>query len=161
MKKQPVVKQDTPAQLEIRRLLYSLPFTGGTYFKKADPGEMTWEDMAYNLQQIHDRVSRLAVDYTRMEKELAENRELFTGARKFVEKVLGIVIHDAPRANPNINIHTGEVKTLDQRCLELCNQGQLINAIKLHRQETGLGLKESKDHIDMLRGWKPGNPSSF
>jgi flagellar biosynthesis/type III secretory pathway protein FliH len=35
--------------------------------------------------------------------------------------------------------------------LDLVKAGEYIKAIKLHREQTGLGLKESKKHIDELR----------
>lgn len=41
----------------------------------------------------------------------------------------------------------------DYRALIASNQ--LIAAIKLHRERTGLGLKESKDFIESLRGAQP------
>ncbi len=34
----------------------------------------------------------------------------------------------------------------------LVRQGQLIEAIKLYRERTGVGLKEAKDYVDALRG---------
>jgi ribosomal protein L7/L12 len=39
---------------------------------------------------------------------------------------------------------------LDQALLLLVREGRKIEAIKLHREQTGLGLRESKDHIDAL-----------
>jgi hypothetical protein len=40
--------------------------------------------------------------------------------------------------------------TLDGRVLRLLQQGQKIPAIKLYREETGTGLKEAKDAVEML-----------
>jgi ribosomal protein L7/L12 len=43
---------------------------------------------------------------------------------------------------------------------ELVRQGQLINAIKVYRELTGLGLKESKDAVDALsRGERVSHPA--
>ena len=39
---------------------------------------------------------------------------------------------------------------LDKEILELCKQGKQINAIKLYKETTGKGLKESKDYVDKL-----------
>ena len=38
--------------------------------------------------------------------------------------------------------------------LGLCRQGKKITAIKLHRHNTGTGLKEAKDFIDELTHYK-------
>lgn len=37
-----------------------------------------------------------------------------------------------------------------ERCIELCNTAGKIHAIKLWRDETNMGLKESKDAVDAL-----------
>ena len=37
-----------------------------------------------------------------------------------------------------------------EKVLELVRAGKQIEAVKVHREETGLGLKESKDAIDEL-----------
>ena len=37
--------------------------------------------------------------------------------------------------------------------LGLCEQGKRITAIKLHRVNTGVGLKEAKDFIDQLTNY--------
>jgi len=39
---------------------------------------------------------------------------------------------------------------LDETVLDFLQMGQKINAIKAHREATGLGLKESKDYVDAL-----------
>ncbi|HTU25344.1 MAG TPA: ribosomal protein L7/L12 [Pirellulales bacterium] len=39
---------------------------------------------------------------------------------------------------------------LDQQVLDLCRSGKLIEAIKLYRSQTGLGLKEAKDAVEAL-----------
>lgn len=46
-------------------------------------------------------------------------------------------------------------ENLDTRVHKLCQLGRVIDAIKLVRAEKFLGLKESKDYVDNLRGWKP------
>jgi hypothetical protein len=44
--------------------------------------------------------------------------------------------------------------TLEGRVLRLLQQGQKIAAIKLYREETGVGLKEAKDSVETLgRQW--------
>jgi hypothetical protein len=40
--------------------------------------------------------------------------------------------------------------TLEGRVLRLLQQGQKIPAIKLYREETGAGLKEAKDAVELL-----------
>jgi ribosomal protein L7/L12 len=39
---------------------------------------------------------------------------------------------------------------VNPRVLELVRSGQKIEAIKLYRSETGVGLKEAKDYVDSL-----------
>ena len=39
---------------------------------------------------------------------------------------------------------------LDDEVLELLQSGQKISAIKLHRERTGVGLKEAKDAVEAL-----------
>lgn len=40
--------------------------------------------------------------------------------------------------------------SLDQQILDLCKKGQKITAIKLYKDNTNVGLKESKDYVDKL-----------
>jgi Ribosomal protein L7/L12 C-terminal domain len=39
---------------------------------------------------------------------------------------------------------------LNPQVMELLNAGQKINAIKLYRKQTGVGLKEAKDYVESL-----------
>jgi hypothetical protein len=39
---------------------------------------------------------------------------------------------------------------LDKQVSELVRSGQKIEAIKLYREQTGVGLKEAKDHVEGL-----------
>lgn len=41
---------------------------------------------------------------------------------------------------------------LERECRALLSSGRVIDAIKLYRAETGLGLREAKDAIDKMRG---------
>lgn len=41
-------------------------------------------------------------------------------------------------------------KELDKKVLELAYDKQLLQAVKLYKDATGLGLKESKDYVDAL-----------
>ncbi len=55
---------------------------------------------------------------------------------------------------------------LQDRVRELCSERKKIHAIKLVREETGLGLKEAKDVVDALEAGRPvpvdvpGEPSA-
>lgn len=40
--------------------------------------------------------------------------------------------------------------SLDQQIVDLCKKGQIIVAIKLYKDSTNAGLKESKDYVDKL-----------
>lgn len=42
---------------------------------------------------------------------------------------------------------------LEERLKTLIADRRIIEAIRLYRQETGLGLRESKEYIDKLRGF--------
>lgn len=48
--------------------------------------------------------------------------------------------------NLGIDPHQG----LDKQLVDLVRSGQKIQAIKLYRQQTGVGLKEAKDHVEGL-----------
>lgn len=45
---------------------------------------------------------------------------------------------------------TGATSKLDSELLLLLRAGKKIDAIKRHRAETGMGLKESKDYVEAL-----------
>jgi hypothetical protein len=49
-------------------------------------------------------------------------------------------------ANLGIDPYEG----MDQQIVELLRSGQKIQAIKLYREQTGAGLKESKDYVEGL-----------
>ena len=42
----------------------------------------------------------------------------------------------------------------DNKILQLCRDGKVAEAIKLHKELTGAALKESKDYVDGLRSLK-------
>ncbi|RIH86497.1 50S ribosomal protein L7/L12 [Calidithermus terrae] len=46
--------------------------------------------------------------------------------------------------------YTDVPATLDGEVIELIKRSQLIEAIKLYREQTGLGLKEAKDAVDAI-----------
>jgi len=39
---------------------------------------------------------------------------------------------------------------VDEKIMELMKSGQKIEAIKLYREQTGVGLKEAKDYVEGL-----------
>ncbi|TND07145.1 MAG: 50S ribosomal protein L7/L12 [Bacteroidetes bacterium] len=43
-----------------------------------------------------------------------------------------------------------DMSKLDERLLDLCRQGNKLEAVKQYRNATGQGLKESKDYVDQL-----------
>lgn len=45
--------------------------------------------------------------------------------------------------------HRAPVST-DQQVLDLCRQGNYLQAVKVYKDATGKGLKESKDYVDQL-----------
>lgn len=45
----------------------------------------------------------------------------------------------------------GELTELDRRLLGLIRAGTLLQAVKLKKEESGMGLKESKDYCDALK----------
>jgi ribosomal protein L7/L12 len=58
-----------------------------------------------------------------------------------VDRKLNLIL-----ANLGIDPYEG----LDQQIVELVRSGQKIEAIKLYREQTGAGLKESKDYVEGL-----------
>lgn len=58
-----------------------------------------------------------------------------------------------PRETRRARVPTPEtLMTEHPEVLELIRSGEIIQAIKLLRQETGAGLKEAKDLVDSVRG---------
>jgi hypothetical protein len=47
-----------------------------------------------------------------------------------------------------------DFKELDGRLAELARQGKVIEAIQVYRENTGMGLKESKDYVEQLMAKK-------
>jgi len=58
-----------------------------------------------------------------------------------VDRKLNLIL-----ANLGIDPNEG----MDQQIIELVRSGQKIQAIKLYREQTGAGLKESKDYVEGL-----------
>jgi ribosomal protein L7/L12 len=56
--------------------------------------------------------------------------------------------------------HRDVPATAEERARELIAQGRRIQAIKLIREETGLGLKEAKNVADGLSGFQVGSPTN-
>lgn len=56
---------------------------------------------------------------------------------------------------------TGRPTTISPEALQALQQGQLITAIKITRQQTGLGLKESKDLVDAYLAKNPSLQQQF
>lgn len=65
---------------------------------------------------------------------------LETTLRRLERKVDRILTH------LGLDFHEG----LDAKLLELRNAGQKIEAIKLYREQSGVGLKEAKDYVEAL-----------
>lgn len=53
-------------------------------------------------------------------------------------------------------VETIAKELLDRELRNILRGGNLINAIKLHREKTGSYLKESKDYCEALRDAMPG-----
>ena len=60
--------------------------------------------------------------------------------RRLERKVDLILKHLGIDPNPGV----------DEKVLELMRAGQKIEAIKLYREQTGVGLKEAKDYVESL-----------
>ena len=52
---------------------------------------------------------------------------------------------------PKPTLSTAERAKLEREREEALREGRQIDAIKIHRQLTGLGLKDAKDEVDELR----------
>jgi large subunit ribosomal protein L7/L12 len=69
----------------------------------------------------------------------------------FIALFLLIVMILRSRSGETITMPTGaQMKPPSQSVEELVRAGRKIEAIKLLREETGLGLKEAKDQVDDL-----------
>lgn len=55
----------------------------------------------------------------------------------------------------NSKIKSKNSKEIDKRILEFLADKQKLQAVKFYKDETGLGLKESKDYVDALEAKKP------
>ena len=63
--------------------------------------------------------------------------------------ILGILV--IRRGDETVSMPTGATSTGEPPSVEgFLRAGRKIDAIKLYREETGLGLKEAKDAIDKL-----------
>jgi ribosomal protein L7/L12 len=51
----------------------------------------------------------------------------------------------------HLGVHNDSPGNTDARLLELVRANQLIEAIKLYREQTGIGLKEAKSAVDDLK----------
>ena len=57
----------------------------------------------------------------------------------------------APRDPPKPSLSDAERAELERERETALREGRQIDAIKIHRQLTGLGLKDAKDEVDELR----------
>jgi ribosomal protein L7/L12 len=64
-----------------------------------------------------------------------------TARSRSVERKLDLIL-----ANLGIDPNQG----LDKQISDLVRSGQKIDAIKLYREQTGVGLKEAKDYVERL-----------
>jgi ribosomal protein L7/L12 len=71
---------------------------------------------------------------------LARNSSPKTDTRRLERKLDLILKHLGIDPNPGVN----------EQVLELMKSGQKIQAIKLYREQTGVGLKEAKDYVEGL-----------
>ncbi|KQZ63813.1 hypothetical protein ASD67_04480 [Sphingopyxis sp. Root1497] len=55
-----------------------------------------------------------------------------------------------PRPAPRPMVHVGDERISDDEILDLICQNRKIEAIKLMREKTGLGLAEAKDAVEAL-----------
>lgn len=55
-----------------------------------------------------------------------------------------------PRAAPRPMVRVGDERIGDDEILDLIRQNRKIEAIKLMREKTGLGLAEAKDAVEAL-----------
>ena len=63
---------------------------------------------------------------------------------KRLERKLDLLLKHFEIKDPGLNV----VDDLSEEVRKLADDGQKIEAIKLHREQTGLGLKESKDAVE-------------
>jgi hypothetical protein len=55
----------------------------------------------------------------------------------------------------HLNIDAGQVEELSEEAKKFADQGEKIAAIKVHREQTGMGLREAKDDVEAYMASKP------
>lgn len=90
--------------------------------------------------------------------DLIENRLLVQGPSSFHEQASSLFQTQAD--DPNTEDSLPMLAVSDEEIRQCLLQGNKIKAIKLYRQQTGLGLREAKEAIDLLeqtlpRGMEP------
>ena len=99
-----------------------------------------------DLDHLKDRVAKLeaAVASLQAPGRRAEQRRVAVGG---IPYGAGNPAHRPPARCPPSGAWLAEVRALKE-------SGKLIQAIKLYRENTGLGLKEAKDAVEgMLLSW--------
>ena len=55
----------------------------------------------------------------------------------------------------HLNIDVTQLDAISDEAKRLADQGQKIQAIKVHREQTGLGLRDAKDDVEAYLASKP------
>ena len=90
-----------------------------------------------NLVADGQKIEAIRILRAAISVDLAEAKRLVESETALVERL---------RKSPAPTAESGS----DQEILDLLQSGQKIEAIKRHRERTGLGLKESKDYVESL-----------
>jgi hypothetical protein len=124
-----------------------------------------------NLQRTQDEIDR-KVEFIR-EMALAGNkivavnalREVFKINNSYAQEIVDAMARGElvdtsllPHVSQAIKTSPALNPILVQKLLELIRKGEKIEAIKLFRRETGAGLKEARDVIDLLHANLSASP---
>jgi hypothetical protein len=122
------------------------------------------DDLRRRLEAVEDQVatlsSRLGVPFTPAASGAVFDPRLGTGAPdpRMVDPAFDPMLAPVPPPAPDPSFGAPpptapadpRIAGLTPEIVSLARQGKKIQAIKLYRAQTGLGLKESKDVIDSL-----------
>lgn len=64
----------------------------------------------------------------------------------------GVMVREEVSETNDFTVPTADKEKMERRIMELVEQGQMIEAVKLTRTRYGYSLKEAKDFVEQLRG---------
>lgn len=90
------------------------------------------------------RAAKRKIAYPAADKRMESEEELRTRVRRLEQQVEFLINH------LGLAGRLGNPDAIHSQVLALKRAGNVIEAIKVYREATGLGLKEAKDFVDAL-----------